>query len=97
MKMDVMSRHEFTEDDLVIIDASAHTVEDLYNNFERTYDYIKKDLDQDFVDYLICCVREIQQSRLRHKNKPKSERKQTTQRESARALFSARVVTKKIL
>jgi hypothetical protein len=34
-------------------------VEDLYNNFDRTAHYSKKDLDQEFVDYVTDCVREI--------------------------------------
>jgi hypothetical protein len=34
-------------------------VEDLYNNFDRIADYMKKDLDQEFVDYVTDCVREI--------------------------------------
>ena len=31
----------------------------LYNNFDRTVPYLKKDLDQEFVDYLTDSVREI--------------------------------------
>jgi hypothetical protein len=50
---------ELTDNDEVIIDVSIRTVEDLYNNFDRTAPYMKKDLDQEFVDYIIDCVREI--------------------------------------
>jgi len=59
MKKPIISRYEFTEKDEVIIDASVGSVEDLYNNFDRTADYLKKDLDQEFVDYVTDCVREI--------------------------------------
>jgi hypothetical protein len=43
----------------VVIDASVRSVEDLYSNFDRTAPYMKKDLDQDFVDYVIDCMHEI--------------------------------------
>lgn len=59
MKKPILGRYELTDDDQVIIDVSIRTVEDLYNNFDRTAPYMKKDLDQEFVDYIIDCVREI--------------------------------------
>jgi hypothetical protein len=59
MKKSIINRYEFTEKNEVIIDASVRIVEDLYNNFDRTAPYLKKDLDQEFVDYVIDCVREI--------------------------------------
>jgi hypothetical protein len=62
MKKSIISRYERTEKNEVIIDASVRTVEDLYNNFDRTAPYLKKDLDQEFVDYIIECVREIGKS-----------------------------------
>jgi len=59
MKKPIISRYELTEKNEIIIDASVRSVEDLYNNFDRTADYLKKDLDQEFVDYVTDCVREI--------------------------------------
>jgi uncharacterized membrane protein YidH (DUF202 family) len=59
MKKPIISRYELNEKNEVIIDASVRSVEDLYNNFDRTADYMKKDLDQEFVDYVTDCVREI--------------------------------------
>ena len=59
MKKPIISRYELTENNEVIIDASVRSVEDLYNNFDRTADYMKKDLDQEFADYVTDCVREI--------------------------------------
>ena len=59
MKKSIISRYERTGKNEVIIDASVRTVEDLYNNFDRTAPYLKKDLDQEFVDYIIESVREI--------------------------------------
>ena len=59
MKKPIISRYEHTEKNEVIIDASVRSVEDLYNNFDRTADYMKKDLDQEFVDYVTDCVHEI--------------------------------------
>lgn len=59
MKKQIISRYETTKNNEVVIDASVRSVEDLYNNFDRTADYLKKDLDQEFVDYVTDCVREI--------------------------------------
>jgi len=59
MKKSIISRYERTENNEVIIDVSIRAVEDLYNNFDRTAPYLKKDLEQEFVDYMIECVREI--------------------------------------
>jgi hypothetical protein len=59
MKKPIISRYELTKKNEIIIDASVRSVEDLYNNFDRTADYLKKDLDQEFVDYVTDCVHEI--------------------------------------
>lgn len=59
MKKSIISRYELTEKNEVIIDASVRSVEDLYNCFDRTAPYLKKDLDQEFVDYVTDCMREI--------------------------------------
>lgn len=59
MKKTIISRYELTERNEVIIDASVRSVEELYNYFDRTAPYLKKDLDQEFVDYVTDCVREI--------------------------------------
>ncbi len=59
MKKTILGRYELTEQNQVVIDVSIRTVEDLYNNFDRTAPYMKKDLDQEFVDYIIDSVREI--------------------------------------
>ncbi len=62
MKKSIINRYEFTDKNQVIIDASVRSIEDLYNYFDRTAPYMKKDLDQEFVDYIIDCVREIGKS-----------------------------------
>lgn len=59
MKKEIVSRYERAESGEIIIDVSVRSIEDLYNCFDRAATYLKKDLDQDFVEYLIECVREI--------------------------------------
>ena len=59
MKKEILSRYARTDQGKVIIDVAAAKVQDLYNDFDRTAPYLKKDLDQDLVDYLVDCVREI--------------------------------------
>jgi hypothetical protein len=55
----VLSRYAQTEDGKVIIDVYTDRLEYLYNDFDKTAPYMKKDLDQEFVDYLIGCGKEI--------------------------------------
>lgn len=59
MKRAIVDRYERTENGQIVLDASVKSVEHLYNDFDRTAPYLKKDLDQDFVDYLTDSVREI--------------------------------------
>lgn len=55
----LLSRYELSPKGEVFIDVSVRAVEDLFNYFDRAAAFRKKDLDQDFVDYLVECVREI--------------------------------------
>ena len=59
MKKDILERYERTGDDEIIVDISARKIEDLYNNFDKKSHFMKKDLNQDLVAYLIESVREI--------------------------------------
>ncbi len=61
MKTTILNRYEKASSGEVIIDVAVHSIEELFNNFDRTSAFFKKDLDQDFVDYLIDSVREIKQ------------------------------------
>ena len=58
-RQQLLSRYERSPEGEVFIDVSVRGVEDLFNYFDRAAAFRKKDLDQDFVDYLIDCVREI--------------------------------------
>jgi hypothetical protein len=55
----IVDRYEHTVDGLVIVDVAARRVEDLYEDFDKTAPYHKKDLDEDLAYYLTECVREI--------------------------------------
>lgn len=57
----ILERYELTNDKRIIIDVSVRSIEDLYDNFDRTATYFKRDLDPDFVEHLVNCVREIGQ------------------------------------
>lgn len=59
MKKTIVDRYEMTEANEVIIDVSVKTIEHLYHNFDRTAPYYRKELDEEFADYLTGCVREI--------------------------------------
>lgn len=59
MKKEILDRYLRTDDGKVIIDITADKIEYLYNDFDKHTPYIKKELDQDLVDYLVDCVREI--------------------------------------
>ena len=59
---DILSRYERDTGGNIIVDVSANRIEDLYNNFDKDAPYIRRDLDQDFADYLAACAREIGKS-----------------------------------
>lgn len=59
MKRTIVDRYERTENGRIVLDVSVQSVEHLYNDFDRTAPYLKKDLDQAFVDHLTDSVREI--------------------------------------
>ena len=59
MPKKIVDRYERTADGLVIVDVAAKRVEDLYEDFDKTAPYHKKDLDEDLASYLTECVREI--------------------------------------
>ncbi len=53
-------RYDFTEDDKAIIDISLESINDLFNSFDKKTSFYKRELDQDFEDYLIASVRELE-------------------------------------
>lgn len=55
----ILSRYARAEDGSIIIDVYTDKPEYLYNDFDRKAPYTKKDLDPDFVDYLIGCAKEV--------------------------------------
>lgn len=59
MKKNILERYERNESGEVIINISAHKIEDLYDNFDRKSHFLKKDLNQDLVEYIIDSVSEI--------------------------------------
>ena len=59
MKQDIFSRYESHSPRRLAIDVSVGKIEELFEDFDSAASYVKKDLDQDFVEYLIECVREI--------------------------------------
>ena len=59
MKQDVLSRYESHSSRRLAIDVSVGKIEELFEDFDSAASYVKKDLDQDFAEYLIESVREI--------------------------------------
>jgi hypothetical protein len=59
MRRDVLSRYERAPDGSVLIEVAARRAEDLYNDFDRSAPYIRRDLDEDLVAYLSDCAREV--------------------------------------
>jgi len=59
VKRDVLSRYECAPDGTVIIDVAAARVEELYEEYDKSAPYIRRDLDTDLVEYLIECAREL--------------------------------------
>jgi len=59
LKEDIFSRYESHSSRRLAIDVSVGRIEELFEDFDSAASYVKKDLDQDLVDYLIESVREI--------------------------------------
>lgn len=55
----VLDRYERNSDGTILINVAAASAEDLFNNFDKNAPYIRRDLDQNLVDYLIDCAREL--------------------------------------
>ncbi len=53
------NRYEFTRDGKAIIDISVESMNDLFNSFDKKSSFVKRELDQDFVEYIIDSVKEI--------------------------------------
>ena len=56
MKRHLLSRYERGVDGSILIDVTATRTEDLYSDFDRSAPYVRRDLDQDLVDYLVYCA-----------------------------------------
>lgn len=59
MKRSIIDRYEMNDSRQVVVDVSVRSVEDLFDRFDRSAPYLKKDLDPQFVDYLIGCAQEL--------------------------------------
>ena len=58
MKKDILSRYDKNEKDEIIIKISTSKFENLYNHFDMSSTFLKKDLNQQLVDYIIESVSE---------------------------------------
>lgn len=63
MKKNIIERYERTKSGEVIVDISAQKVEDLYDDFDRNSQFLKKDLNKDLVEYMIDSVMEIEKEK----------------------------------
>jgi len=59
MKKKILNRYERDGEGDILIDVAAEKAEHLYNDFDKRSPYIRRDLDQDLVDYLIESAREV--------------------------------------
>ncbi len=58
-KRRILERYARAEDGRVVIDIAAGRIADLYDDWDKHAPYLKKELDQGLVDYIIDSVREI--------------------------------------
>ncbi len=59
MKKPILERYASDENGMPVLDVAAAQVSDLYSTFDRSSPHIRKDLDQNLVNYLIECAREL--------------------------------------
>lgn len=60
MKKDILDRYDIDENGEFIISIFARNVEELYNNFDKESSFLKKDLNEELVEYLIESVKELE-------------------------------------
>ncbi len=54
-----LNRYDKDQAGTVLVDVSASRAEDLYNVFDRSSPYSRRDLDESLVDYIIECATEL--------------------------------------
>lgn len=59
MKKNILDRYDKTSNNELIINVSTDKFENLYDNFDMNSSFLKKDLSQQLVDYIIESVSEI--------------------------------------
>jgi hypothetical protein len=59
MDRQILDRYSRTDQGLVTIDIAANRVEELYSDYDNSAHFLKKDLEQDLVDYLVESAREL--------------------------------------
>ena len=61
MRQSITDRYEQDRDGRLILDVTTPRIADLYDRFDSTASYNKKDIEKKFAEYLIDCVNEIKQ------------------------------------
>lgn len=59
MKESILIRYPRNEDGGYIIDITAGKIHDLYNDFDKAAPYVRKELEQNLVDYITDSAREL--------------------------------------
>ncbi len=59
MEKYILERYSRTADGKVLIDIAATKIEDLFSYYDRSAPYLKKDLDQELVDFIVDACRDI--------------------------------------
>lgn len=59
MKQAALHRYEKNEEGYFVVDVAASRVEDLYNNFDKSSPFIRRDLDTELGQYLFDSVKEL--------------------------------------
>ncbi|OVE78285.1 hypothetical protein BVX99_00330 [bacterium F16] len=59
MNRRMLDRYERASDGRIIVDIAASRIEFLYNDFDKNAPFIRRDLNQDLVDYLVAGAREL--------------------------------------
>lgn len=59
MKQTALYRYEKNDEGYFVVDVAASKVEDLYNNFDKSSPFIRRDLDTELGQYLFDSVKEL--------------------------------------
>jgi hypothetical protein len=100
-KNPILKRYEKTDDGKIIVNVAVEKLDHLFNEFDATSKFAKRDLNTDFADYVSECVHEIRKNdfilRLDIPGKKRNKKKEDTVKKAIENYFIYSMNKQKIM